>query len=510
MSTTKRRLVLTLASALAIGAPLGAAHAARDSMNIAFYDKFHTMEPFQTSARQAIQLGYMIYDSILLRNPATGELIPHLATEWRSVDDLTWEFKLRDGVKFHNGNPLTAEAVRYTVHERILDPEKKSPSLGNYKWIKEVEVVDDLTFRIHTHQPYALALERMNTLFIMDPKSSQERTFQQVQEQPIGTGPYRFVEWVKGAKIVLTRNESYWMDGIPAIKDVTVKIVPEASTRLAELFSGGVDVSLNLLEDQVPSFAQHADYEVLNFPIIRVDFWMFDARGRASKTPLEDVRVRRAVAHAVDRSKIVKGLVKDGGYELDAPMSPYHFGYDSTVKGLEYDPKKAKALLAEAGYPDGFEMDLWQYADHQNLPNQAAMQMLGKVGIKVNLKDYRGNSQQMGKLRRGGKITGVGNFNWGSYNIFDADAILHPFFDKEASNNYAGDDELSQWLNEARDSVDPEKRKALYAKAQRRIIDNVYWMPMFGVKRFYGKHTDLELEAGLDEVPRFQFARWKN
>lgn len=502
--------LMSFAAAVVLAAVAAApVQAARDSMNIATYTKFHTMEPYQTSARQMLQMGYLIWDPLVLRDPDTGKILPHVATSWKTPTDRTWEFKIRKDVKFHNGNPLNAEAVRYTIEDRILNKELKSPRLPNFKWVKKVEVVDDNTFVIHTHEPYALALERLNTLFIMDPKWGKKHDFQHIQEHAMGSGPFKWVSWTKGSRVVLARNENYWMKGVPAIKDVTIKIVPEAATRLAELFSGGVDVSLNLLLDQVPGFKEQPNYKVLNFPIIRIDFWQFDSKGRAGDSPVKDVRVRKAIAHAIDRNKIVNKLVRSEGYMVNAPMSPYHFGYDKSLKWYKYDPKKAKKLLADAGYPKGFEIDLWQYADHQNLPNQAAMQMLSKVGIKVNIKNYIGNSQQMGKLRRAGKVTGIGNFNWGSYNIFDADAILYPFFDQESSNNYTGDEELSKWLNEARNSVDPEVRKALYKKAQARIIEQVYWIPNFGVKRFYGVHKDLDLKAGLDEVPRFQFAKWK-
>ncbi len=505
-----KALIRNLSFGLACCLATTGAMAAKDSMNVAVYTKFETMEPFQTSARQMIQVGYLMYDPLVLREPDTGKIIPHVATSWKQVDDLTWEFEIRDDVKFHNGNPLTAEAVRFTIEDRILNIKPKSPRISNFKWAKNVEVVDDSTFRIHSHAPYPLVLEQLNTLFIMDPKWASERTFEQVQGVAMGSGPYKFVSWDKGSKLTLVRNDDYWMKGVPAIENVVIKIVPESSTRLAELFSGGVDVSLNLLNDQVPSFADHPDYEVLNFSILRIDFWQFDAMGRASASPLKDVRVRRAIAHAIDREKIVSKLIQQEAYPVNAPTSPYHFGHDSSIQGYAYDPAKAKALLAEAGFGDGFEMDLWQYATHQKLFNQAAMQMLSKVGVKVKLHDYIGNSGQMTQLRRAGKLTGIANLNWGSYNVFDADMILHPFFDIEASNNYAGDEELSTWVNEARTSMDSARRAELYQKAQRRIHEQVYWMPTFGVRRFYGKHKDLELVAGVDEVPRLQFARWKN
>ncbi len=505
-----KRTITGLAVALAVGGLVATPTlAAKDTMKVAAYTKFHTMEPYQTSARQMIQMAYLMFDPLVLREPDTGKIIPHVATSWKVIDPKTWEFKIRDDVTFHNGNKLTSESVRYTIEERVLNAKPKSPRVSNFKWVKKVEVIDDTTFRIHSVDPYPLVLEQLNTLFLMDPKWTKENTFEHVQGNAMGSGPYKFVSWDKGSRVTMVRNENYWMKGVPAIEKVEIKIVPEASTRLAELFSGGVDVSLNLLNDQVPSFDAQPNYEVLNFSILRIDFWMFDAMGRASESPLQDVRVRRAVAHAIDRKKILQRVIQKEGYEVNGSTSPFHFGHDDTIAGYPYDPAKAKALLAEAGHKDGIEIDLWQYASHQKLFNQAAMQMLSKVGIKVNLKDYIGNTQQMGKLRRAGKITGIGNFNWGSYNVFDSDMILHPFFDIAASNNYAGDKELSGWVNEARRSTDTARRADLYKKAQQRIHDQVYWMPTFGVRRFYGKHKDLDLVAGVDEVPRLQFARWK-
>ncbi len=149
------------------------AHAAKNSLMIGFEDVVGTMNYYQTTARVDIQTAMLIYDPLLERDPKTGNLLPHLVTEWKTLNDTTWEFKLRPGVKFHNGNPLNAECIRFTIEDRVLDPKQKSPLLPNWKWVKKVEVVDDLTFRIITDGPYPLVLQRLNFMF---PCSSVRKT----------------------------------------------------------------------------------------------------------------------------------------------------------------------------------------------------------------------------------------------------------------------------------------------------------------------------------------------
>jgi peptide/nickel transport system substrate-binding protein len=152
----------------------GSAHAAKNSLMIGFEDVVGTMNYYQTTARVDIQTAMLIYDPLLERDPKTGDLLPHLVTEWKTLNDTTWEFKLRPGVKFHNGNPLNAESIRFTIEDRILDPKQKSPLLPNWKWVKKVEVVNDLTFRIITDGPYPLVLQRLNFMFPWDAKWTKE------------------------------------------------------------------------------------------------------------------------------------------------------------------------------------------------------------------------------------------------------------------------------------------------------------------------------------------------
>jgi len=504
----QRLRTLLCLSVAALLLAVGPAWAAKDTLVVAFPTKFDSLDQYASTQRENINLGYLIWDTLVERDPKDGSLKPSAAESWRIVNPTTWEFKLHSGMTFHNGNPVTAESVRFTLMDWVLNEAHNSPQRGNFKWVQDVEVVDDLTFRIKTAEPYPLVLERLNTLYLYDPEYYTNNDLSKVSQEPMGSGPYEFVEWRKGDRIVLKKNPHYWRSGVPAIPDITIRIIPESSTRISELLAGGIDVAQDLIPDQVEIVQSSPDYLIKDVPILRVNFWQFDASGKAGETPVTDVRVRRAIWHAIDRQATMDKVLQGYADATDSPVNPHQFGYDPSVKGYEYNPEKAKQLLADAGYPNGFELDLWQYTDIQNLPNQAAMAFLDQVGIKVNLHDYRGNVGQVIKLRNSGKITGIGNFAWGSYNIFDADAILPAWFRNEEGKDYAQDAELDAWLEEARSTVDAERRKALYAKAQHRIIEQAYWMPFFIQHQLHAHHKDLKFEVGLDEVPRYQYATW--
>jgi peptide/nickel transport system substrate-binding protein len=484
--------------------------AEKDTMTTAIHTKFSSLDQYKSGQREGIMLSNMIFDTLVSRDPKTGKIEPGLARSWKNIDPLTWEFKIQPGVKFHNGNPCNAEAVRFTIEDRIL-ADQKSPVRGNFTWIKKVEVLDDVTFRIISHDPYPLVLERLNVVYVYDPIYCKETGDEKMGEAPIGSGPYMFVKWDRGSQVVLKKNPDYWQQGIPKIDNMIFRIIPENSTRVAELLAGGVDFAINIPPDMWPVIEQDKNLVAMGVPILRINFWQFDSAGKASKGPWNDKRVRQAIIHAVDRKAIIENIIQGHADVLHGAVHPLQWGYDPIVENLdyEYNPEKAKALLKEAGYENGFEIDLWQYAAYQDQPNQAAMGQLEQVGIKVNLKDFQGNVGQMVKLRNSGKITGINNSSWGSYNIFDADAILASWFLLKDGKNYSMDQELNDWVQAARSSIDPEERKKLYTKAQKKIIEEAYWMPFFIVHEIYGRNKDLNIVVGNDEVPRFNEASWK-
>ena len=199
-------LVLTALTMMLVS---GSAWADKDHIKIALADVPVGVDFYATTSRVALYYSYMIYDPLVERDAKTGEPKPHLVTSWKVVDPNTWEFKLKSGVKFHNGNPFNAESVRFTIMDMILDPARKCPQAGGWKWAKDVEIVDDLTFRIITDKPYPLVVQRFNVLFPYDPKWVREMEAKHgrayITRNAMGTGPFKCAKFVEGEKLEIGR-----------------------------------------------------------------------------------------------------------------------------------------------------------------------------------------------------------------------------------------------------------------------------------------------------------------
>jgi len=494
----------------------GNVFAGKDHTKVGLYGVIKTLNLYQSTSRLTLFAAYMIFDPLVERDAKTGEIKPHLITSWKNLDDKTWEFKIRPGVKFHNGSPLNAEAIRYTIMDRILNPDQKSPQFSGWSWCSDVEAVDDLTFLIKTKKPYPLVLQRMNTLFPMDPvwtKSMVDKHGEKyIARNANGTGPFKLVKFHEGSKIEMIKNDDYWKKGVPAYNKLTFRFLKESSTRVAELMSGGIDDAVALPTDLVSMLKKNPDLTINELPILRIYFWQFDGMGRAQATPaaLKDKRVRKAIWHAIDHKAIVKNVMVGHATNLNIPINPMQFGAVPDMVTPEYDPTKAKALLKEAGYADGFTMTLWNVAADYQKASEAAAGYLEKVGIKLKFKNYSGRWGEFAKLCKAGKTDGVMGIGWGSYNIFDPDALWPYFFMiPEGGYNYNHDQELSDWLRQARETMDVEKRRALYKKAQQRIVSEAYWMPFFIRHAIHGTNKDFQYELGADQVPRYQYGTWK-
>ena len=302
--------VLLLAVALVTPADV-LAQTKDDTIVYALQSDMQNWDPPNSVLRESIIMGYNVFDHLAARDLKTGKVGPSLALSWKSLDDTTWEVKLRSGVKFHDGTPFGAKDVKASF-DRVLNPENKLTARGNHAKIKSVEVVDDLTVRFKTDGPYPVFVERLTALVMQSEKVIKEKGHEWMQENPVGTGPYKLVKWNKKQEHILVRNEDYWGPK-PAFKYVRVRIIPEQATQIAELVSGGVDIIKAVPPDQMDVINKSGQARTTTSPILRTAFIQLDQAGRSGPNPFQDKRVRQAANLAVDMDSIIKHVLNGLG-----------------------------------------------------------------------------------------------------------------------------------------------------------------------------------------------------
>src|SRR2546427_1310347 len=284
-----------------------------------------------------------IYDTLMTRDKQL-QIVPHLAPSYKLVSDKVWEVKLRPGVKFHNGEPRAPPAVRFSA-ERIKRPDLKAPQKGWFSPIEQVEIVDPFTVRFPTKVPDPAMPARMTLMFQMPPKYIGQVGDAQANLKPVGTGAFKFVEWQKNERIVVEANDAHWT-GKPAVRRATWRPIPELGSRIAALQTGQADLIVNVPPDQIAALSPNKNIRIEKTPSCRiVSFAIAQIKGGA----LGDKRVRQALNHAVDMQAILDAVLLGNGKRLNSWMPPNVWGYDPSIPVYEYNPKKAKELLAAAG-----------------------------------------------------------------------------------------------------------------------------------------------------------------
>jgi peptide/nickel transport system substrate-binding protein len=494
MRSRRTALVLLLATLLV---PAGAGAQQKDTLVVALVSHAPTLDPHMHFERVGILVNINMFDSLLHKNKRL-EYEPSLATSWKPVNDTTWEFKLRKGVRFHNGEVMTAEDVKYSF-DRVLDPKKKSPQVGNIRAIKEVRIVDPETVWIITDKPFPLLLERM-VFFPIVPRKHIEKVGEEAfgVSQPVGTGPWKFVEWKRDQHIRLEAFDQHWR-GKPAFKHLVIRSIPEVSTQVAELKTGGVDLIRNVSADIVPELKTHAQTYVTSAPILRTHYMALDMR----HPPFDKKLARQAANYAIDKEAIIQKLMAGLGKVVATTVHPAAFGHDPSVTPYPYDPKKAKELLAQAGYPNGVDITLHSSFVEFRPVFEAMAQMLTEVGIRTTPKAWDPGPAWNKFFQGEGKATHGYYGSWGYYSVFDADAILHPLYHTEpggwVGKWYARVEGLDQLIDEARSTVDQAKRKVTYSRIQRMLKEEAPSVFLFHQFDTLAVSRKVEYEARGDE-----------
>jgi peptide/nickel transport system substrate-binding protein len=302
-----------------------------------------------------------------------------LAESWQ-MKGTKIEFKLRKGVRFHDGSPFSAKDV-IASFKRILS-DKQSLQAPNLENVKEMQTPDDLTFMVTLKKLDASAVEDFNGRVIM--KQAAAEKMGEADNRPIGTGPFKFTSWERSGQFVIRRNESYW--GQPAkIDEAVYKSISEDAARIAALEAGQVDVISNIPPHEVARLKANPRLRVQQVQGLRPLFLVLSPHYK----PLDNVKLRRAMTHAIDRERIITHVLEGNAYPLTGMLSPQVFGYDPGAKAFAYDPDKAKQLLVEAGFPNGFEIDYFSPTGRYPKDREVALvivEQLSRVGIKANLK----------------------------------------------------------------------------------------------------------------------------
>lgn len=322
----------------------------------------------------------------LFKKDASGEIHPELVQEFTQIDDLTVEMKLKEGVTFHNGDPLTSADVKFTL-ERVATDDKLQ-EYPNYKQIKEVQIVDELTFKVITHAPEPSLFHRLSRLGsgILPSKYIEENGWDHFLANPVGTGPYQFKEWVRDDRIVFTPYDNYYDGKVEEWDELVFRVIPENSTRVSELLTGGVDIAVNVPPADWDRINSNEGTSVVQENSNRVVMLILRS---TEGLPTSDVRVRQAIDFAIDNGAITENVLKGGAVPTLTRVGPGNFGAaEDLFNKFNYDLEKAKQLMAEAGFEDGFEMTLQsprgRYLQDAEVAEMIAG-MLSAINIKVNV-----------------------------------------------------------------------------------------------------------------------------
>lgn len=452
-----------------------------DGFVIAIADEPSTLDPQATEDGNERAVNDNVYEALLGRDGETNELTPRLAAELPTqVEPTVWEFTLREGVEFTNGEPFDAEAAAFSIN-RIVDPDYESAQLDYYGPLESAEAVDATTLRVTTSAPDLILPDRLARLKMVPPEASQEAAF---TEEPIGTGPYVVTSWQRGQQVTLEANPDYWGDA-PAEEDVTIRFISEAGTRVAGLRTGEIDLATLLPPEQAGDAPQVLTKEGVEFPVYRLKNY------DGTLVPTE---IRQALNYAVDKDAIADDLFS--GYATVADCQPSQegtTGYNPDLEPYPYDPDRARELLEEAGY-DGEPLTLLGATGRwlkDSEMHEVVIGYLQEVGVTVT-PDIRPFSSYIDEFTRtvGDAQPDIG-FVSASNELFDASKM---------DSYYASDGALSSYVNDEADALiaqataaeTPEEREAAYQELFALGCDDPPFIFTVNLQDIYGAVEDLQ------------------
>jgi peptide/nickel transport system substrate-binding protein len=496
-----KRVLLTLTVFLLF---VGSSVAA--TLNLGVASEAITLDPYVQNETATSSTLSNIFDT-LIRFDADYNLVPGLATSWKALDAKTWEVKLRKGVTFHNGNAFNADDILFSF-DRFKHWER-SGFKGKVSAIEKVEKKDDFTVVFTTKGPYPLFPRKMTYMRIMDKEYCADKTPEFLGTHPVGTGPYIFDKWVKGATLTLHANTKYWA-GVPSFDRVIFKALTNDSTRVAAILSNEVDLINRVPVKDINRVKQSKNF--IQKPGLRLIYLQMDHPRTDSPyvtgkiNPFADVRVRRAIYYAINEKNIVK-YIMNGFAEPAGQFQPHVvFGFDDSIKRVDFDPAQAKKLLAEAGYPNGFEVVMDapnnRYINDEQIAQAVASDLAKvKIKVKVNAMPKSAYFPKVNSSDSSFNMLGWSNSDGDASSFLDA--CVHTYDQDKGYGRYNGgrysNPEVDRLIEESDVTIDQVKRLELMKKAQKiALVDDQNIIPLHYQVDLYAFNNKINFKPRID------------
>jgi len=460
-----------------------------EELVVAQEDSPVSLDPHAANDGPSIKVWTQMHDNLIQLNEDM-EIVPGLAHDWEQIDELTWEFKLNEGVLFHNGQELTAEDVKFSL-ERLIDPEVSAPGAFIVDFIESVEIIDEYTVQISTDEPFAPILNHLAhpVAVILNQQAVEEAGDDYGTLEVVGTGPFQFVEWSTGDYILLERFDDYFGENAGA-ETLRIRPIVEDTVRSIELETGGVDIAYSIAPPDESRLREMetiilSPYESLSSLYVGIN---------AEKEPLDDVRVRQAINYAVNSDDILEFIYGGQGVRSTGPLSPNIFAHNPDLYQYDFDPEKAIELLEEAGYEDGFSLRLLTTDDPLFQQSSEIVQNnLSQIGIDVSV-ETRSLGDFLDATAEGEHDLFV--LTWGTI-TGDADYGLYPLFHSSqfgapGNRTFYANDRVDELLEEGRTVADQDRRQEVYYEAQEIIVEEAPWVFILNPSRLIGIGPDAE------------------
>jgi peptide/nickel transport system substrate-binding protein len=461
---------------------------AQDQIVIALQGEPTTLDPQFADDGNMRPVSDNVFDKLLVLDGKTLQPIPCLALEWERVSDITWQFTLREDVKFHNGEPFTAEDAVYSV-KRIIDPAFNSQIAGNFSTIKDAKIINSNTILIITNGPDPILLKRLTLLDIVNKKYTESSPDNIINTKPVGTGPYQVIEWNRGEEIKIEKFNDYWGQK-PNIQKVTYRFIQENSTRLAALKAGEINLAVNMLPEYLEQLPAYKTANSIEFYFLRFN----TIRGI-----MQNKLIRQAVNYAIDKEAIVQALFLGSAIPARGQLAKEaYFGFNKNLDAYAFNPEKSKELLKEAGYQGEVvqlisERGRWM---KDGEISEAVASMISDVGINVKL-TFLSWQQWLDTLFNLEKAPDI-MFSSNGNELFDMDRFYQAIIKTGGPQSAYSNPDIDKKIDVARNEMDPVKRQAMYEELAQLVYDDPFGVSLINLKSIWGISKDLEWEPRED------------